>query len=158
MLKLRHLLRIAFGAFVALAGVPGIASASGALDAMTACRKIADDAERLRCYDQVELSTVNAAAKKTPEQTFGFSAAAIMKDDAKEPELPEVQAKIASVVTGADGKMVFALDNGQVWRKLAGDSDPLLRPGSSVSIRRAALGSYLLVTTTGRTSRVTRVR
>jgi hypothetical protein len=59
---------------------------------------------------------------------------------------------------GAGGRVVFELDNDQVWRQVIADGELLLNKGDAVSIARAALGSYWLSTPTGRGCRVTRVR
>jgi hypothetical protein len=48
----------------------------------------------------------------------------------------------------------LVLDNGQTWRLV--ESNPRVRPGDTVTIKRAALGSYLLVTPSRRSYRVER--
>jgi hypothetical protein len=146
------------GACLVLATTPALTATPASLDAVLACRKLTDDAERLRCYDTVALVPAQPVATKTPEQTFGLSATAVLQDTTNEPELPELQATITKVSTAADGQVTLVLDNGQVWRKVAGSSETRLREGSSVRIRRAALGSFLMVSTTGQTLRVSRVR
>jgi hypothetical protein len=42
------------------------------------------------------------------------------------------------------GKIQVELDNGQVWE--LDEADLLLAPGDPVTIRRATLGSYVLIT------------
>jgi hypothetical protein len=52
--------------------------------------------------------------------------------------------------------MTVTLDGGALW-ELVDDSDPLLAVGDTVTIKRAALGSYLMSTPTKRTHRVRRL-
>jgi hypothetical protein len=55
-----------------------------------------------------------------------------------------------------EGKIQADLDNGQAWE--LDEADPLLAPGDAVTIRRATLGSYLLITPSKRSHRVRRTR
>jgi hypothetical protein len=48
------------------------------------------------------------------------------------------------------------LEGGQLWE--LDDADPLLGAGDSVTIRRAAFGSYLMTTRDGRTHRTHRLK
>jgi hypothetical protein len=52
--------------------------------------------------------------------------------------------------------MTVTLEGGQLWE--LDDADPLLAVGETVSISRAALGSFLMETSTKRTHRVRRLR
>ncbi len=54
------------------------------------------------------------------------------------------------------GRMTVSLEGGAVWQM--DDSDPLLAVGETVTITRAALGSYLMHTPSKRTHRVSRLR
>jgi hypothetical protein len=54
-----------------------------------------------------------------------------------------MDARVASVRLDANGKLVLALENGQVWSQI--DSANLrIKAGEEVRIRRALLNSYLL--------------
>jgi len=53
-------------------------------------------------------------------------------------------------------KITVVLDNGQTWSFI--EPDPRLRPGDSVTIKRASLGSFLMVTPSRRSFRVERVK
>jgi hypothetical protein len=48
----------------------------------------------------------------------------------------------------------LVLENGQTWRLI--EPDPRVRPGDAVTIKRAALGSYLLLTPSRRSYRIER--
>jgi hypothetical protein len=82
-------------------------------------------------------------AKDMIEQAFGVE------------KLDGIDVQVSRVERSAYGKLILALDNGQIWMQL--DSSHLsLRPGDGVRIRAAAAGSYLLEKQTG--SRRIRVR
>jgi hypothetical protein len=81
---------------------------------------------------------VVAGANPAPAN-FGMS-----RHEQTAPSQPEsIQAVITQVTTDRQYNVRVALDNGQVWMFNA--SDTLLRAGDKVMIKRAALGSYLLV-------------
>lgn len=134
------------------------AAADGALEG---CRDIRDDGARLACYDAASARAAPppaaapalapptpppAAPQPTPEDLFGRDAVTseAMVREAAGIERPEsLDGVIARVTTTAYGKRVVTLGNGQVWTQT--DSVALkLEPGDTVTIRRAALGSYLL--------------
>ncbi len=52
--------------------------------------------------------------------------------------------------------MTVALEGGALWE--LDQDDPLLAAGNTVTLTRAALGSYLMRTPTGRSHRVRRLR
>jgi hypothetical protein len=56
----------------------------------------------------------------------------------------------------ANGHATVQFEGGEVWE--LDDPDPVLAPGDSVTITRAAFGSFLLTTPSRRTHRVHRVR
>jgi len=92
-----------------------------------------------------------AAAAVPPKESFGLYAA--------EHPAPRVasslQARVVAVGNSASGRMTVALEGGQLWE--LDDADPLLAVGETVSIHRAALGSFLMQTATKRTHRVHRL-
>ena len=59
-------------------------------------------------------------------------------------------------VTSASGRMTVSLEGGAVWE--LDDADPLLAVGETVTITRAAFGSYIMHTPRHRTHRVRRLR
>ena len=68
-----------------------------------------------------------------------------------------LEATITEVSSRAHGELVITLDNGQVWAQKAPDSKMRLKAGDQVTIKKASLGSYMLVAA-GRSTRVTRVQ
>jgi hypothetical protein len=67
-----------------------------------------------------------------------------------------VTGKVIGLTYDANGRETVSLEGGAMWQ-LAG-SDALLVNGDSVTIKRAALGSYMLTTPSGRMHRVRRLR
>ena len=95
-----------------------------------------------------------AAAAAADGGNFGLSAA----QQKIAPTGPEsIQAKVDHVYVNNASKSYVALDNGQTWTSTDGNFD--LFDGESVTIRRAALGSFMLVSTKSkRTYHVRRVQ
>ena len=52
--------------------------------------------------------------------------------------------------------ITVVLENGQTWAFI--EPDPRLRPGDSVTIKHASLGSFLMLTPSRRSYRVERVK
>lgn len=123
------------------------------------CRSIADQAQRLACYDQAVAALDAAEARKdlvvvdrqqirqTRRTLFGLSLPnlAIFGDsDDEEEGVSRLETTIAGVRQTPDGKWILALKEGGTWEQT--DSRELSiepRVGHPISIRRAALGSYL---------------
>lgn len=102
------------------------------------------------------------AAAKSPEERFGYRGeVARAEQDRKKEEIRGLD-KLVSTVTGistrGDGTLVIKLENGQVWAQNRPDSFFRLKVGEQISIEPALLGSYLLISPSKRTARVTRLR
>lgn len=152
-----------------------------AQNALNACANIAADAERLACYDRLAgravsnapppaalpgapvrppavaampAATARAAPVPPPSGTFGLYEA----EHPKPPPAavpPSLEARVAALGTSAGGRMTVSLVGGAVWELV--DADPLLAVGDTVTITRAAFGSYLIHTPTRRTHRAQRL-
>jgi hypothetical protein len=72
-------------------------------------------------------------------------------------EIKSITAQVTGFRKGPNGRPRVLLDNGQSW-EYEEDGDYLLAVGDSVTIRRASLGSFLLVTPTRLIHRVRRIR
>jgi hypothetical protein len=72
--------------------------------------------------------------------------------------ITKIQAHLVTVGAGADGRMIFRLDNDQVWRQLLTEGDLLAKPGDAVTVSRGVFGSYWLEAPSGRGCKVTRLR
>jgi cell wall-associated NlpC family hydrolase len=97
-----------------------------------------------------------AASAPDDTQNFGLTAAQVhplVTGPSK------IQAHITAVSgSGTVGRPSVVLDNGQTWAFAETAADAQLRQGDLVTIKRASLGSYLLVTAASRSYHVHRLR
>jgi hypothetical protein len=150
------------------------------------CVAVNDDAARLACYDRVfgrkaassrtaaaatsaaavPTAPTNAApvpaAPKDPVAEFGLTEAAKQaKDPAKAAEAAKaptsVTAKVISVRFKKYGEFVVTLDSGQVWEQNEPMPSAVVRVGDTVTVKKAVLGSYTLVTAARVATKVHRV-
>ena len=94
-----------------------------------------------------------AVAARDPERDFGLTEAQKQQrvpEEAPKPpqETASIETTVTIVSTRRTGEFVYALANGQVWVQSEANQNGYLRDGSSVTIKRAALGSYKLVSDT----------
>lgn len=123
---------------------------------LVACRAIADDGERLACYDaQVaalqtaqqdeSILVVDREEVRQAERTlFGIRIPDIrLFGGGEENGVDQIEATITAVGGGGRRPWSFRLDDGSLWVQI--DSEILSRdprPGQPIVIRRAALGSF----------------
>lgn len=139
------------------------APAPDPLAALIACRELVEAAARLACFDRELEVFVQAtpAPPLAPEQKFGLPPMVVAAQESAEAgrtELAEFQARLAGLGQLADGRVVFTLDNGQVWRQLSQGEELLLKTGDIVRLSRGAFHSFWLNSPSGRRCKVTRVR
>jgi hypothetical protein len=132
---------------------------SAMLQKLVDCRKLTEEAARLACYDQATAALDQAEAKgdivivdreqarKVRRQAFGFSMPSITLFERGETqeELENVSGVVAVARVNGAGKWVIKLEDGAVWTQV--DNKELFKdpkPGMSVKIRQAALGSYMM--------------
>jgi hypothetical protein len=126
--------------------VPAADGTDGFAKQMHACATIRHAGERLSCYDraastQPASSESDRAAART--QSFGLLLGSQpAPPQARDGELESITAKVR--ISQRDSRQILfvTLDNGQVWR--INSRDPLLRPGDTVTIRRAVAGSFTM--------------
>ncbi|HEY6644735.1 hypothetical protein [Povalibacter sp.] len=136
---------------------------------LRACPAQTDDERRLECYDaamkSLPVAAVPAASPAVPatsEQKFGYrgdvARAELDRKAAETSALERLDAQVMKAEKRPYGEFVVTLDNGQVWAQK--QLEPSVKPkvGDSVTIKPAALGSFLLVTKSGRSTRVTRLK
>jgi len=138
---------------------PTTGQRAAALQQLTDCRAIADSAARLACYDKAAAGLDAAEAKgdivvvdreqasKVRRQAFGFTLPSLGLFDRgeKQEEVDQLVLKIEAARRAGDGKWIFQLEGGQLWRQI--DTEELTRNpkvGGVATIKRAALGSYRL--------------
>jgi len=130
-------------------------TAAGAGELSHPCAAVEDPAARLACYDDAFPRPPAAAAQEqaaeAPElvETFGLTEAQLQARDPERAQAPRVE-RIEATVVGirhlSSGERVVTLDNGQVWLQTEITVRGHLAAGDQVVIRRAALGSFQLVT------------
>ncbi|KQY00726.1 MULTISPECIES: hypothetical protein [Massilia] len=134
---------------LALLGATGVALADDA--AILACRKLADGAARLGCYDAIPAAARPAAAAA---QAFGL--------EQKTPEEParSIESTIVGTVAGWGPATLFTLANGQVWKVVDGSSADLAPVSNPpVKIVRNMFGTlFLEIEGTNASPKVRRVR
>ncbi len=107
-------------------------------------------------------ATPTAATPKDPVAEFGLTEAAKQaKDPAKAAEAAKaptsVTAKVISVRFKKYGEFVVTLDNAQVWEQNEPMPSAIVRVGDTVTVKKAVLGSYTLVTASRVATKVHRV-
>ncbi|HEX8062102.1 MAG TPA: hypothetical protein VF535_02700 [Allosphingosinicella sp.] len=155
----------AFMALAALAPAAAVAKpkaqdarSNALIQALAACRGVADEKARLGCYDQASARLAEAVDKKelvvldrqeiqeTRRSLFGFSV----------PNIPLFRGEgggdsgqLETVIAGASrlegGKWQIRLEDGAIWQTnetRLNLSDP--RPGQKIVIQRGTLGNYFL--------------
>jgi hypothetical protein len=171
---------------VAASSVLAAHGASPAADELAHCAAITAPDARLACYDalshrnadassatarvpvtapqspqspqspQVSLTAPaspppSAAAAEDPKN-FGLSPA---QQHVASVGIKSEEAQIVGITPGEPGHATIVLDNGQSWNVL--DDDGWLSNGSKVTIKRAALGSFMMRTPSHHTYRVRRI-
>jgi hypothetical protein len=93
-------------------------------------------------------ATLPQASTNDP-RNFGFTEAQLhaQAQPHAAPEAPAtLQARIAKFIDNRAGRAYVVLDNGQTWALVDADDDARLSSGDAVTIKRASLGSFLMVT------------
>lgn len=138
---------------------------------IVSCRALADSAARLECFDTAAKALEDATdnrqivildqndVRKTKKSLFGFSLPKIPffgeSDAEQEEEFKQVEGELAGVQSIGAGKYQFIVKDAGVWQTT--EATPLLlKDGKAFTIKRGALGSFLLVVN-GRGIRVKRV-
>ena len=145
-----------------LLGLGAMSSTAGAGESVD-CSQIANTAERLACFDRAFPGDNTVPAEDQPEMPQDASAPEATSQVPRKSGLfdrkdrLEIHARIKAVKRREQQKMVFLLDNGQIWvqsspRALA------IRKGDTVKISSATIGGYLLTTGQGTTTRVKQIQ
>ena len=177
---------LAFIAFASPAVAQSEAPASpNVLNQVYACRDIADEAQRLACYDGAVgrlqeaqnsgglVAVDRQQAQQMDRESFGFHLPSLSsifgggggdstQSAASAPQFERVDnipMEIASVTHRRNAPSTFTMTNGQVWVQIDDEVARNVRQGGRVTIRRATLSSYLMsVEAGGPAIRVRRVQ
>jgi hypothetical protein len=162
----------AAAAAAALSGqTPAAQERPETLARLMACRAVAEGTARLACYDAAAsaLDTAEregevvvfdrAQVAETRRQLFGFEMPTLPRlfgPDGSDP-VESIETTLRGATRNNDGRWVFRLEDGGVWRQI--DSERARfenRPGQTVRVRKATLGSFLLTVGDSRAVRVRR--
>ena len=164
------------------------AAAQGLPQSVVQCQAVENDIARLECFDREVARLAPAEKTVAPTQVpsvqsapqipsvastqqeevtpkdddFGVSGELARKRTASEKRTPkeprELRAAVTKVTKKASGEFVVTLDNGQVWEQPEKKSTFLIKEGENIRITQGAMGSYFVISDSGATSRVRRVR
>ncbi|MFL6843250.1 MAG: hypothetical protein ACJ8ER_00020 [Allosphingosinicella sp.] len=134
------------------------ASSNALIDAVAACRSIAEEKARLACYDAASAQLAQAvesqslvvldqqAIKETRRSLFGFTLPDIpfLGGDSGE-GASQLETTIAAASPLGNGRWQIRLEDGAVWQTTEASlrlSDP--KAGQKILIKRGALGNYFM--------------
>ena len=127
----------------------GVAEAAQASDPK-ACVAVEDAAARLACYDAAfERAPVSSPSA---EGEFGRNERLRREKEGAAPKdagPEQISATIAAATRNPQGYYTLELDNGQRWYLTESVPPQSFNEGDAVTIRRAALGSFLLTRARG---------
>jgi len=162
------------------------ASAADLHERIQSCARITNNGQRLACFDELaaEPSSSHVPTTSAPsvanvppavppsadlpatalptsggnkEATFGLEQQLLRQWQAGPSTVSEIRAAVRKLGSGPNGWLIIELDNGQTWGQAeAPQFQILLGVGDEVTIRRGALGSFLLSTADNRSMRVRR--
>ncbi len=144
------------------------------LNALLACRAETDPAARLACFDR-ETGTLETArasgdvvalsrkeVRETRRSLFGYSLPKLpffRGDDSQDETPDEIEGVVASAGRAANSRWQIELADGAVWLTTEPDTRwATPKPGQKVTIRRAAMGSFLISVERSRSLRAMRIR
>ena len=176
---LSALMILSLSATAASAAPPAQAAADEAtpgradvLARLVACRTMADTAARLSCYD-VAAAALDAAERQgdvvvvdrnqistARRENFGFSLPSLpnlFERDGQPESVTSIDSTLASASENWEGRWTFTLADGSVWQQIDTAYVSFRNRGNPpVTVRSAALGSFLLVVGDSRSVRVRR--
>ena len=162
---MNKLLPLGVVAALAVLAVPAVAKdppkRSPLVDALEACRAIADPAERLACYDKQAGALLDAASKgdvavvdksevrKARKSLFGFSMPKIpffSGDDSADAVSDTLESTIKSASGIGYGKFRIVIAEGNAVWETTETYGTMREPraGDKIVIKRGTLGSYIL--------------
>ena len=128
------------GGAIALFALPGAASAQRLdprLEAVLACPRIADAAQRLACFDTAVTPLSKAASSGSLEaRSLGPKA---------------LEGKVRALRGQGYDQLLVQLENGDRWMLKIEGNERTPKPGAEVTIRRGALGNWWFKIKNGQT-------
>jgi hypothetical protein len=163
-----------------------VASAQSLPPSVVACTAEKDSLARLVCFDREVAKFTQSAAAVAPKPAtpaappppapavaatrppvaapdpdkFGMSGEIARKraeaNQEPDPTPKELRAAVANISAKPYGELILALDNGQVWEQNESNNAFMIKVGEKIVIKEGRLGSYMLTTDRGATTRVHR--
>jgi len=99
----------------------------------------------------------NPAGIPQPPPGEGWTREEARKEE-RVPTLTVIAATVVQLSVRSNGRFIVTLDNGTVWSQSQNKSDVRVAVGDNITLKKASLGSYLLVTRDGVSTRVKRDR
>lgn len=163
----------AFVALVSATSAYAADEAPVAVQALSACRAIADNGQRLACYDREAGALLQSVEKKetvildqhevrkTKRSLFGFNLPRLpffgeRDDKQEEAEFQQIETPIKTVRGIGYGRFRFTVDDGAVWETTEG-INAFPKPGDTVVIKKGLMGSYFIKFGTNRSVKGMRV-
>lgn len=105
--------------------------------AVLRCRQINDAAQRLSCYDSMEVTPATESRPRQAPEEFG-----LVKN--RRDEAQAVESELAAALDGWRSNDVIHLANGQKWQIADGSSGVLRAGARKVRVRRGAFGAFYM--------------
>lgn len=167
------LLATAIGSVAATASAQE-AKPSALVEDVTKCRAITDANARLACFDSAVAALQEARDKReivvvtresvrdTRRRLFGISLPKIRlfggdDDEEEREEIKEITAKIDRAWRSGYDRWTIKLEDGSTWQTLENFPSAEPKTGDSITIRRAALGSFMGSVNGLRSARIKRI-
>jgi hypothetical protein len=157
---------VAFAALTSIAHAQTPSPTPQALTDVYTCVQVQDDTQRLQCYDgavgrlrQAEtqgqvVAVDRAQAQEIERDAFGFQLPSLSRllpnlEGGGDEGIDNVEMTVTRVRVSPTGYHTFEMENGQVWTQVEPENARNVRAGDVVSIRRASLGSFRLISSRG---------
>jgi hypothetical protein len=135
--------------------LPAFGATEALSDGLRRCARDTDQTQRLACFD-----TLVRSLPKIEADQFGMTADVAHKRNPEvfRPQQSEaLTGKIVSLREGAEGRLIFTLDNGQVWAQTESRPSISFAIGDAVRVEHGAMSSLWLAADHQRKTRVKRI-
>jgi hypothetical protein len=135
--------------------MPAFGGTEALSDGLRRCGRESDQTQRLACFDAL----VNSLPKIEADQ-FGMTADVAQKRNpsTSRPQQSEsLTGKIVALREAAEGRLIFTLDNGQVWAQAESRPNIRFAVGDTVRLEHGAMSSLWLAADHDRKTRVKRI-
>lgn len=132
----------------AVAKVSPQAKALSEKRAKETARIAAEEAAAAEAAAKAKAEADAAARAAQAKADFGAEGVASKKVSERSKPAPDeiikLDAKLSEILTNREGKYVFLLDNGQLWRQVSTEAGLNIRAGDDVVLEKSTMGGYKL--------------